>query len=144
MGPNQASKPSKGARGKRVTILEDEILCALSLKQYLQQWGYQVQVPPVTALTDIDVLLAAEPDLLFVDINLGYGIDGIEIAKKLVSRRPIPIVLITGYAQKDMQKRTAELPQVKFLEKPLRFSYLHTLLSDLPLTEDSETLSSGS
>ncbi len=116
------------SRPKRVVILEDEVISALHLKKHLQQAGYVVDNPILRSSLDLEKILSPKPDILFVDINLGIDMDGIELAKQISSNQPIPIVLITGYGATEIKNRAASLPIVGILEKPVRTPLLQEIL----------------
>lgn len=91
----QATKP---ALGQRVLIVEDETLVAWHLEAVLQQLGYEVCDIVSNGVDAIEAAKVIEPDIVFMDINLGGGIDGIEAAEQILKRIETPIIFVTAYA----------------------------------------------
>ena len=46
----------------------------------------------------IQAALSAQPDIVFMDVNLAGGIDGVEAARQILVQRDVPIVFVTAYA----------------------------------------------
>lgn len=84
--------------GRRVLIVEDETLVAWHLESVLQQLGYEVCDIVSNGVDAIEAAKIIEPDIVFMDVNLGGGIDGIEAAEQIVQRRETPIIFVTAYA----------------------------------------------
>ena len=74
------SGPESGAVRKVILIVEDEALVRLDAGDFLRQGGYRVQ--EVANASDATESLQSEfiVDLLFTDINLGKGMNGIQLA----------------------------------------------------------------
>jgi two-component system, response regulator PdtaR len=71
------------------------------------------------------VALAAdlEPDLAIMDVKMPK-LDGIEAARRILERRPIPIVMLTAYGQDELVSRAVEAGVFGYLVKPFRESDL--------------------
>lgn len=64
---------------------------------------------------------AANPDirLVFSDVIMPGGINGIEMAESLLKQKPtLPVILATGYTDKALKDRVMEFANVVFLSKP--------------------------
>ena len=60
-----------------------------------------------------------EPDVITLDLEMPE-MDGFSFLRLLMSRRPIPVVVISGYAQRDNVFRALELGALDFIAKPRR------------------------
>lgn len=118
---------------KKVVIFEDEIISALHLKRHLQQTGYEVSIPSLKKALELTEILSSNPDILFVDVNLGIEMDGIELAKRISTNLSVPIVLITGYRAAEVKDRAVSLPILGILEKPIRTQQLEEILKRVEL-----------
>jgi len=112
-----APAPLGANQGKRVLVVDDEeALCELAC-DWLESLGYQPTGvhSPAAAL----VRLAAEPfDILFTDIVMPGGLDGLALAREAQARHPhLRVVLTSGYAQG--LNDTPDLPG-SLLNKPYR------------------------
>jgi response regulator NasT len=67
------------------------------------------------------VSLAAEhdPDLIVMDVRMPH-LDGIEAARQISDRKPVPIVMLTAYAEEDLVTRASEAGAFAYLVKPFR------------------------
>jgi CheY-like chemotaxis protein len=110
-----------GSAPQIILIVEDEALVRVDAAEYLRDSGFCVH----EATTASEALHALQSeftvDLLFTDINLGRGMNGIELALWALANLPgVKILVTTGDALKNM------LPEVlgKILPKPYALSDL--------------------
>lgn len=86
--------------GLRVLIVEDEALVALEVEALLTDLGCDV-VAAVDSVTDAVAVANAHPvDLALLDVNLGPGGSGIDIARAL-SARGIHCLFVSGNCPAD-------------------------------------------
>jgi CheY-like chemotaxis protein len=100
---------------KTILFVEDEALVRMDMADFLRECGYCVH-EAATAKDAIDALQGNFGiDLVFTDINLSEGMNGLELAKWALRNRPLVKVLVTtGDAS-----RMAEVPRtIKSLAKP--------------------------
>ena len=68
-------------------------------------------------------------DLVFSDIVMPGGMNGIEMAKKILKSKPdTPILLATGYTEKTLKDRIAEMDNVICISKPYDTESLPSLI----------------
>jgi CheY-like chemotaxis protein len=110
-----------GAVPQIILIVEDEALVRLDAADFLRQGGYCVQ-EAANASDAIESLQSKfNVDLLFTDINLGKGIDGIELALWALANLPrLKVLVTTGGTLRNVR------PEVvgKILPKPYALSDL--------------------
>ena len=107
--------PESGAVRQAILIVEDEALVRLYAAEFLREGGYFVQEAASASDAMESLQSKFTADLLFTDINLGKGINGIELALWALANLPrIKIVMTTGDTLKSV------LPAVlgKILPKP--------------------------
>lgn len=107
---------------KRILLIDDESSIRRSLSLSLNQAGYDVEPceSGLTALNKIDLYQknSVNLDTVVVDLNLP-DIDGIKLGKIIKSKYPdIPMMYITGYADKLQITEIDELKTAGLLEKP--------------------------
>jgi DNA-binding response OmpR family regulator len=100
----------------RVLMVEDEVLISEWVAETLSEQGFAV----LTAIDGSDALrqLASEPvDVLFTDINLPGGMDGVALARRARELRPdLAVVYASGHLPAlDADKR---VPGSMFVPKP--------------------------
>ena len=85
-------------RGKhrRVMIVEDEALVALTLEDVLTEAGYCVCGIADRPEQALEIARVLEPDIAVIDVRLAGGGDGIALAEQLANRMPILILFATG------------------------------------------------
>jgi signal transduction histidine kinase len=125
--------PAPQAAG-RVLVVEDEASLARLASDLLESFGYDVTVAR-RAQTALDVIGAGDPiDVVFSDVVMPGGMDGVQLAAELAVRRPdLPVLLTSGY-----HEAVAELDArgLAFIPKPYRPEDLRAgidkLLSERP------------
>lgn len=119
-----------GQKSKRVLIVEDEYIGALSLAELVMSWGFDVCG---TADTGEGAVLKAElekPDVILMDISLKGEMTGIEAARQINLRIETPIVFMSGFEEDGLN----ELPHggpFHFIGKPLDLDKLQRMLKEL-------------
>ena len=98
-----------------VLIVEDEFLISLLMERTLQAAGHSVIGPARTAEEGVRLARRERPDLALVDIRLGDGSDGVEVARTIWKQFETPSILVTAYA--DDARRAAEV-SIGCLHKP--------------------------
>lgn len=93
---------------KRILLVEDDSGAQLLYRNRLTDLGYEVVVSPTGARGVVEAR-AASFDLFLVDIELGSGIDGYEVCRRLKTIpgiHSVPVVLISGRvkAQEDLHR----------------------------------------
>nr|WP_298724845.1 response regulator [uncultured Steroidobacter sp.] len=81
--------------GKRILIVEDEFLVALTASEMLGELGAVVVGPAGTLKEALELARTQDIDLALLDLNL-YGQSSMAVADTLDLRR-IPVVFATGY-----------------------------------------------
>lgn len=107
--------------GKRVLILEDEVIVAMDLAQTVEDDGHSVMGP----FHDLDSVLAALkgglPDCALLDVNLGDGRTSEPVARELYGQ--VPILFLTGYEIAGSSTLDA-FPDAQRMPKPLALEQL--------------------
>ena len=94
---------------KRILLVEDEALIAMSESQVLKKHGYEV----VTTHNGEEAVEAIDSDpgisLILMDIDLGRGMDGTEAAEEILTRHDVPIVFLTSHSEKEYLDRVKKI-----------------------------------
>ena len=111
-------------RDRRILVVEDEYLIAMSLQDALENAG-SVVVGPVPSVEKAIKTIDSEPhiDAAVVDVNLG-GELAYAVADMLIARK-IPFVFTSGYEDNVLRSRYA---QVKNCPKPYLFQAMEEAL----------------
>ena len=103
----------------KILIAEDETIIRLDLKQLLERAGYDVVAEARDGEEAVELARLHEPDLALMDVKMPR-LDGIEAARRMLEERPIPIVMLTAFDQRELVERAAEAGVYGYLVKPFR------------------------
>jgi DNA-binding response OmpR family regulator len=100
----------------RVLVVEDDRTVAEVVTRYLEREGFAVESvgDGHEALARADAQL---PDLVVLDIMLP-GLDGLEVCRRLRSRAPIPVVMLTARGSEEDKVLGLELGADDYVSKP--------------------------
>ncbi len=111
-----------------VLLVEDDDEVAELVAQMLQQLGYEVTRAASAAAALGALANGRQVDVVFSDIMMPGGMNGVELAREIRARRGgLPVLLTSGYAE--AAKRDAEAEGVRILPKPYRLDELAAALS---------------
>ena len=112
-------------RGRRIMIVEDEMLVAMELEALLAEQGCAVIGPAPTADRALALLAEGRPDAAILDVNLN-GQTATPVAAALRAQN-VPFLLATGYSQ-SLQAELKDTPRV---DKPVNHERLVRVLTQL-------------
>jgi two-component system, response regulator PdtaR len=107
----------------RILIAEDETIIRLDLRGLLEAAGFEVCAEARDGEEAVELARAQQPDLAVLDVKMPR-LDGIEAARRILDERPIPIVMVTAYAERELISRAIEAGVFGYLVKPFRESDL--------------------
>jgi len=90
---------------RRVFIVEDEALIAMELEDRLQQFGFEVCGRAARGDQALAQIPEAAPDVVVMDVNLGGGLSGFEVADQLAAVCDVPVVFLTAYSEAEFSER---------------------------------------
>jgi response regulator NasT len=114
-------------RRLKVLAVEDEGLVAAALTALLEDLGHQVVGLAKDGQEAIEYASKLEPDLVITDIRIPIR-DGIETARAILGHRPVPIVLLTAYADESLIHRAGEAGVMAYLLKPVHGNQLRSTI----------------
>ena len=95
-----------------ILVVEDESIIGLELEGRLQEAGHEVLGPAPTVSNALELAAGKRPDLALVDINLGDGGSGIELARELLERWGTPSLFLSGQTQEARENDDAALGRI--------------------------------
>ncbi len=113
----------------KILIVEDESIIAGSLKDSLEDYGYEVTDIAATGEEAIDKCSGKKPDLVLMDIRLQGDMDGIETASHIYEKFDIPVIYLTAYAGDDFLERAKETKPFGYILKPFDDRILHPTIT---------------
>lgn len=107
----------------KILIIEDVILTALSLRNALEKYGYEITSIAKNLGEARESIEENEPDVAVVDIMLeGSPENGVEIVRELLSVRRIPIIYLTANSEIEQFQLAQTTYPAAYLVKPYKVS----------------------
>ena len=101
----------------RILVVDDHEAFRAAARTMLEEMGLEVVGEADSGESALDVFESTSPDIVLLDIQLP-GIDGIEVARRLLgSDRPPVVVLTSSRDAEDYATRLGALPQAVFIGK---------------------------
>ncbi len=102
----------------RILIAEDNDLVLLTLEEQLKDLGYEVVGLARSGLEAVTLAQRLNPDLIIMDIRMPE-MDGTEAAMRIRNHRPVPIIMLTAYADRDTIRKAEVAGALAYLVKPV-------------------------
>ncbi len=104
----------------RIMIVEDDPVIRTDLRSLLRSNDLEVVAMAKDAVRAYDLLRSAKPNFLVLDINLGTGPSGIDIAERLHADYHIPYIFLTSYSDTATLEAAMEQGPYGYLVKPFQ------------------------
>jgi len=102
---------------RRILLVEDEAIIALSEKAMLERCGYSVALAH-SGEQAIDASRRDDDiDLILMDVNLGAGIDGTVAAQAILSERELPVVFLSSHTEPEVVDQTEKITSYGYIVK---------------------------
>ena len=115
----------------KILVVEDEMVIAMLLKEYLSGWGYEVLGPVVSGNAAMTKAREARPDLILMDISIRGSLDGIQTSIRIRQEHNTPIVFLTSHSDEKTYKQALATDPAGYLTKPIVETELFELLSTI-------------
>jgi CheY-like chemotaxis protein len=116
-------------------IVEDDPIQSLMLERMAENLGLNVIGSADNGTDAIHDILAYEPDLILMDIQLRCDTSGIDVAKAILTSCRPGIIFITANSDMREDTRLSELPSHHFLAKPVSYHELQQTIAGMQLTQ---------
>ncbi len=104
---------------KRILIVEDEGLVAMTLEETLRRIGYVVVGIAMSGEEALTLTGEQHPDVILMDIHLQGEMDGIEVAYKIKGLYGTPIIFLTAFSDDETIRRVVQTEASGYLVKPI-------------------------
>ena len=105
-------------RDKRILLVEDQPLIALSNVAALEKRGYRVKhVANGREAISQALSVYNGVDLILMDIDLGEGIDGTEAARLILRGKDIPILFLSSHTETEIVEKTEDISSYGYVVK---------------------------
>ncbi|SFZ82456.1 Response regulator receiver domain-containing protein [Devosia enhydra] len=119
--------------GRRILIVEDDVLLALELEDMLQEAGCEVVGPVAQLKTALDVIDANPLDAALMDLNLRGELSYPAI--DALRQRGVPVIVASGYAELPSVRQ--KLDGMPLLGKPYDLERIRATLEGMLVPADA-------
>jgi two-component system, response regulator PdtaR len=105
----------------RVLIAEDETIIRLDLRQMLERHGMHVCAEARNGIEAVELAREVQPDIAVLDLRMPE-LDGVEAARRMYAERPLPIIMLTAFADRANVEHAIDAGVFTYLVKPFRES----------------------
>lgn len=102
----------------RVLIGDDEPDAARALRVMVERLGHTVAGIAYDGRDAVDQAEALDPNLVFLNFKMPR-LDGLAATRTIMARRPLPIILVTGFQDAEVIQGAVEAGAMGYLVKPV-------------------------
>lgn len=113
----------------RILIVEDDAVINADLKSLLKSEGFDVIGATTRSSKALDILATRKPNFAILDIHLGAGMSGIEIAEIIHTKYQIPYIFLTSFSDEETMAMAQEQGPYGYLVKPFQDRTLITTVT---------------
>jgi len=104
----------------KILIVEDDPVINTDIKSLLKQEGFVIAGIASKGSKALDLLALRKPNFAIVDIHLGGGISGIEVAEVIHEKYQIPFIYLTSFSDEATMTAAQEQGPYGYLVKPFQ------------------------
>lgn len=104
----------------KILIVEDEILIAEHIKDYLLSFGFSQISMAHTKKTALEAIACLETDLILLDLHLQQPKDGLDIARHIDQTKKCPYIFITANADVLIIQEAIQVNASGYITKPVK------------------------
>ena len=101
----------------RIIVADDESIIRMGLRTMLNTLGHEALLA-ADGREALHLARTANADLAILDIQMPLT-NGLEAAKTIARKHPMPILILTAYGQQDLIEKAVQLPIQGYLIKPV-------------------------
>ena len=102
---------------RKILLVDDQALLAIDEAHMIQKHGFEVRT---TCNSEEAIeIVSSDPDisLVLMDIDLGTGHSGTEVAVQILKIRELPIVFLTNHAEREMVEKVRNITRYGYVLK---------------------------
>jgi DNA-binding NtrC family response regulator len=127
--PSEKERAAAAPREHKILFVDDEedFVTILAERMESRDLGGDVALDGEKALQMVE---ADPPDVMVLDVRLP-GMDGLEVLERVKEKYPgTEVIIMTGYASEEDEKRALELGAFRYLKKPVEIEELVAVVRD--------------
>jgi two-component system, response regulator PdtaR len=115
---------------KRILIVEDDLIIALSTEKMVERLGHEVIERVTTGEEAVKAACSSRPDLILMDIRLAGEMDGIDATRLIKEEMPdVKVVYLTGNTDPVYRQRAEGTGYEAYLIKPIALHDLKEIVA---------------
>ncbi|MDA3902661.1 MAG: sigma-54 dependent transcriptional regulator [Desulfuromusa sp.] len=115
----------------RILLLDDDELIISMLARALKKEGYETHLLH-SSIKAVDKIIAWQPDMMLLDINLGEEMSGLDILQKLQEENiKFPVVMLTGDDSSASAIRALRFGATDYLHKPFNIEEVKIVIDQV-------------
>jgi len=111
-----------------VLIVEDDPIIAEDILSLLNSKGFEVIGVAHTGLDAVNTLASSKPDFILLDIHLGSGMTGIDVAEIIHEKYHLPYIFLTSFDDEFTFHAAEQFSPYGYLVKPFQDRSLITTI----------------
>lgn len=112
----------------KIGVIEDEMVISDTICLTLRKLGYSITPTSPNYSRALKMVEEEKPDLLLIDINLGGGKDGIDVAEYVREKYAIPLIFLTANSDSSTIERAKKVKPNAYLVKPFTKNDLYAAI----------------
>ena len=110
----------------KILIVDDEVIVTSQLEALLTSVGYSVVGVAFSSEEAVSMARETKPDLILMDIVMEETSSGINAAQKIKEDLNIPVIFISGYAEKELVSKAKQAEPLGYILKPFQANQVTT------------------
>ncbi|MFH1305849.1 MAG: response regulator [Candidatus Omnitrophota bacterium] len=111
-----------------ILVVDDQVGIVSFLHDFFSQKGYAV-LQATSGNSALQIIKKKVPQIILLDIKLGWGKDGIEVLKEIKKIAPhVKVLMMTSIADEDVIEKAFDLGAEDYIVKPFSLSYLEKIV----------------
>ena len=111
-----------------ILVVDDQVGIVSFLHDFFSQKGYEV-IQATSGKRAVQMLKKSKPDIVLLDINLGWGADGIQVLKEIKGINPdARVIMMTSINDEDVIQESYKLGAEDYIIKPFSLKYLEKVV----------------
>lgn len=128
----------------RVLILEDEPIIAEDLYSLLETSNFKIAGLSHHGEEALDMLKSRDPNFAILDINLGGGMTGLDVAEVIHTKYNIPYIFLTSFDDESTLEEAQKYAPYGYIVKPFQdrtlLATIKTALSNYERINEEKTI----
>ena len=124
----------------RILVVDDQIGIVSFLYDFFSRKDYEV-LQATNGRSAVQVARKEHPEIVLLDIKLGWGMNGIEVLRHIKEFAPkTKVIMMTSVADEDVIKQAFDLGADDYVIKPFSLHYLEKVVMLKILSMEIESL----